>query len=220
MKTLILSDVHSNVRGLQSIWRIESDSDRIYCAGDLVGYGPDPGETIEWLMAHEVACVRGNHDLGLAEYYRRPGGLGDAPPIDWARLHHNASSLSEEHVSFLERLPVAVTFSLDGIACGMTHAADDAAVAAGSVEAHGAFVAQRFQPGPDGPIARVIHGHSHSQTLSRPGQRRVWLNPGPAIEGQPDPTNPGNYVGFPDGRAYYSTITDGRIELKHVEYHG
>ena len=34
-----------------------------------------------------------------------------------------------------------------------------------------------------------------------------------------DPAHESNFPALPNGRAYYSAITDGRIELKRVEYH-
>lgn len=42
MKALIISDIHSNVKALESIRKAEPDYDVIYCAGDLVDYGPLP----------------------------------------------------------------------------------------------------------------------------------------------------------------------------------
>ena len=42
MKALIISDIHSNIYGLEAVYKKEKDSDIIYCAGDLVDYGPFP----------------------------------------------------------------------------------------------------------------------------------------------------------------------------------
>ena len=62
MKALIISDIHSNIFALEAIWQREHDCDVVFCAGDLVDYGPSPGEVIAWVQAHGVACVQGNHD--------------------------------------------------------------------------------------------------------------------------------------------------------------
>jgi len=36
--------------------------DQIYCLGDLIGYGPNPLECIDLLMARKCICLLGNHD--------------------------------------------------------------------------------------------------------------------------------------------------------------
>ena len=65
MKTLIISDLHSNIYALEAIWNKERDSDIVYCAGDLVDYGPYPKEVLNWVQSHNVHCVQGNHDRGI-----------------------------------------------------------------------------------------------------------------------------------------------------------
>ena len=52
MRTLILSDVHSNLKALTAV--IEDaikrgGFDRLCCLGDIVGSGPDPGPCIQLL---------------------------------------------------------------------------------------------------------------------------------------------------------------------------
>jgi len=51
MKALIISDIHSNIYALEAIWAQERDNDIIYCAGDLVDYGPFPKEVLDWVRA-------------------------------------------------------------------------------------------------------------------------------------------------------------------------
>jgi putative phosphoesterase len=217
LKVLLLSDVHSNIRAVENIWNAENNSDAIYCAGDLVAYGPNPREVIEWMMSHRVVCVRGNHDEAVISRYRQPEKAEEKPAFDKARISHNTNLLEEEHIVFLEGLPESTVFSVDGIEYGMTHVVDDAAVAAGNMEAYNAFVAQRFPSDTDGTITRVIFGHSHRQAMSSPGDGVTWLNPGSLIAVIADKLH-GSYLGLQEGRAFYATITDGNIELKHLEY--
>jgi diadenosine tetraphosphatase ApaH/serine/threonine PP2A family protein phosphatase len=63
----IVSDVHSN---LESLTEVLSDidahgHDTIYCLGDVVGYGPDPEECTDIIMARCETTIRGNHDEAL-----------------------------------------------------------------------------------------------------------------------------------------------------------
>ena len=62
----ILSDIHSNLEALEAVLAdIESrDVDRILCLGDIVGYGPNPIECLDIVMARAEFAVLGNHDQG------------------------------------------------------------------------------------------------------------------------------------------------------------
>lgn len=66
MRYAIVSDIHGNLEAFQAVLRdIEARGgvDRIWCLGDIVGYGPDPNECIELLRQHDHVSVAGNHDL-------------------------------------------------------------------------------------------------------------------------------------------------------------
>lgn len=68
MRTALISDIHSNLEALQAVLHdIESVGvDRVFCLGDVVGYGPNPGECIERL-ANCHLYILGNHDVALLE---------------------------------------------------------------------------------------------------------------------------------------------------------
>jgi predicted phosphodiesterase len=61
----LISDIHSNLEALQAILQdIQKHSvDEIYCLGDIVGYGPNPRECVDLVMACKVVLL-GNHDQG------------------------------------------------------------------------------------------------------------------------------------------------------------
>lgn len=63
MAIAIVSDIHSNLEALQAVLEdIKSNSiDRIYCLGDMIGYGPDPKEVLIHAMKWDMV-VQGNHD--------------------------------------------------------------------------------------------------------------------------------------------------------------
>lgn len=63
----IISDIHSNAEALRTVL---ADIDRrgiktIYCLGDIIGYGPDPGECIDLVAARSSLTLCGNHDHGV-----------------------------------------------------------------------------------------------------------------------------------------------------------
>lgn len=65
MRYGLLSDIHGNAYALRAaINRLnQAGVDAWLCAGDIVGYGPQPNECVETLAQLDVACVAGNHEL-------------------------------------------------------------------------------------------------------------------------------------------------------------
>lgn len=61
----IISDIHGNLEALQAVLaHIESQNiSEIYCLGDVIGYGPNPGECIDLVMCCQMTLL-GNHDQG------------------------------------------------------------------------------------------------------------------------------------------------------------
>lgn len=59
----LISDIHSNLEALRAVLQdIKQRSvDRIYCLGDIVGYGPNPMEVLDFVRNFDF-CLLGNHD--------------------------------------------------------------------------------------------------------------------------------------------------------------
>ena len=71
MTNLVISDIHSNMEALESVLNSakEIGYDRIVCLGDVVGYGPNPNEVVEWVIENDDGnniFIAGNHDLACA----------------------------------------------------------------------------------------------------------------------------------------------------------
>lgn len=121
MKAVVISDIHSNVYALEAIRQAEPEYDAIYCAGDLVDYGPFPQQVIEWTQQHNVVCVRGNHDDIVIDVFRNEPQLAMMTGDERKWAHHNAQLLGEAEIRYLESLPLFVAFELDGYAYTMKH---------------------------------------------------------------------------------------------------
>jgi predicted phosphodiesterase len=67
MRILIVSDVHANLVALETVLRSAGKFDRIWCLGDIVGYGPEPNACIQTLRSYELVCVVGNHDWAVLD---------------------------------------------------------------------------------------------------------------------------------------------------------
>ncbi len=66
MRTLILSDIHANLTALSAVLEHAKPYDRVWCLGDVVGYGPDPNACVERLrQLPGLKCIKGNHDAAI-----------------------------------------------------------------------------------------------------------------------------------------------------------
>jgi diadenosine tetraphosphatase ApaH/serine/threonine PP2A family protein phosphatase len=63
----ILSDVHANLEALTAVLADidRHDVDRIFCLGDMVGYGPNPVECIDLIRQRCQVVLLGNHDQAI-----------------------------------------------------------------------------------------------------------------------------------------------------------
>jgi len=63
----ILSDIHSNLEALQAVLDdiARHPVEAVYCLGDTVGYGPNPRECLDLLMARRPVALMGNHDQAI-----------------------------------------------------------------------------------------------------------------------------------------------------------
>jgi predicted phosphodiesterase len=104
LRTLIVSDVHSNLEALEAVLAHAAGHggfDRIWCLGDLVGYGPDPSACLERMRGFELVAVAGNHDYAAA-------GVIDASDFNgaaYAAIRWTAGQLDTDEKNFLAGLP-------------------------------------------------------------------------------------------------------------------
>jgi len=61
-----ISDIHSNTEALSAVLAVvdQRKVDRLICLGDIIGYGPEPRETLRTVMARCEFSLRGNHEEG------------------------------------------------------------------------------------------------------------------------------------------------------------
>jgi len=74
MRTLVISDIHSNLQALEAVLAAAPQYDVVWNLGDIVGYGANPNEVVELARNLNGIVVRGNHDrlcsgaMQLGEY--------------------------------------------------------------------------------------------------------------------------------------------------------
>ena len=108
VRALVLSDVHSNLEALDAVLADAANRggfDQVWCLGDLVGYGPDPGPCLAVLRSHSLVAVAGNHDF--AAVGKRTVQDFNGAAREAAVWTH--SQLQAEDSEFLAALPVTET---------------------------------------------------------------------------------------------------------------
>jgi predicted phosphodiesterase len=104
MRYGVIADVHANLDALEAslAFLATQDLDGYVCAGDLVGYGPLPNESVRRVLELGGGCVAGNHDLIAL------GRLSDERCIPLARasLRWTRGVLDDDARALLAGLPL------------------------------------------------------------------------------------------------------------------
>lgn len=127
MRLAVFSDIHGNIQGLEAVLRdIESrNADVLWCGGDLVGYGANPGAVVDLIKRRGIPTVMGNYDDGVG-YYRIACGC-DYP--DEAAMERGLKSIAwtKEHTTegqkaYLRSLPYKLQREFEGRQIVLVHA--------------------------------------------------------------------------------------------------
>jgi putative phosphoesterase len=122
----VITDIHANLPALQAaLSRIEElGIGRVYCGGDLVGYGPHPNEVCQLIEETGIPTVYGNYDhaiardledCGCAYVDRHDRELGQRS-VGWTLAHTNQRSKD-----FMRGLPFDGYFDVGGSAVHLVH---------------------------------------------------------------------------------------------------
>jgi predicted phosphodiesterase len=102
MRILILAGIHSNLSAFEAVLKdAQGQWDRVWCLGNVIGYGLEPNECLELLqtLPHVAVCgifehaVLGNMDL-------RTFNLLDRHAVEWTQ-----KTLKPEHLPLLQTFP-------------------------------------------------------------------------------------------------------------------
>lgn len=201
MRIAIISDVHANLAALDSI---QEPYDVLICLGDLVDYGPQPRETIQWVRERALRVIRGNHDHALANGVDcRCAPVMQEASISTRRWH--SYLLSQDEKEYLGGLPVTERLEIGGARFHLAHAAP-----AGDLydyhivpDAPDEALTERIE-GIEADF--ILLGHTHLPMLRTIGTTTI-VNPGSV--GQPR---------HGDSRASYAIWEDGEVKFHRSAY--
>jgi putative phosphoesterase len=122
----VITDVHGNLPALQAaLGRIEEMGiERIFCGGDLVGYGPHPNEVCALIVERKIPTIHGNYDFAIARDLEDCGCAYITPhdrelgqrSVAWTLAH-----TSQDSKDFMRSLPFDLRFPLGDIGVHLVH---------------------------------------------------------------------------------------------------
>ncbi|HZU41261.1 MAG TPA: metallophosphoesterase family protein [Terriglobales bacterium] len=188
-KILVISDIHGNFEALKAL---PEDYDELWVLGDLVNYGPQPAEVIDFVRKRAALVVRGNHDDAVA-FDRDPRCSPAFRRAAEETRKYTASVLSPDDKAYLAELPYYRWVRRGRWTFYVCHAApSDPLHVYHSPDAQ-AWGVEASMAGTD----FVFVGHTHIQFTSPVGDQLI-VNPGSA--GQPKTGGPSaKYAGWSSG---------------------
>jgi putative phosphoesterase len=122
----IFGDIHANMPALEAVYADMEDRGlaKLYCLGDLVGYGTFPNEVITAVRARNIPTIMGNYDLGVGHdsddcgcAYTNPKSeaLGKLS-IAWSNVH-----TSDENKAYLRELVEAIPLQIGDLRVMLVH---------------------------------------------------------------------------------------------------
>jgi putative phosphoesterase len=122
----VITDIHGNLPALEAaLARIEQlGVERVYCGGDLVGYGPHPNEVCALIEERDIPTIYGNYDYaigrdltdcGCAYIDQHDRELGQES-VDWTLAH-----TSDAAKAFMRELPFDVRFTVGDADVHLVH---------------------------------------------------------------------------------------------------
>ena len=125
-RVAVITDIHGNLPALRAALRRidELGIERVYCGGDLVGYGPHPDEVCALVRQREIPTIYGNYDYAIARDLEDCGCAYITPRDRW--LGQQSVLWTLEHTGrrskdFMRELPFDLRFDVGETSVHLVH---------------------------------------------------------------------------------------------------
>jgi putative phosphoesterase len=203
VRVAFVSDVHSNLEALEAVLD-EVGKLKVYCCGDIVGYGASPNEVVRIIRGIGATCVLGNHDQASLQ-----GDVGDFNPRAAMAAIWTSNHLSDESRAFLGSLPREVSTEIGGKRLYMAHGSPDDTMWEYVLPSTHSDLFDYYLQKVDADVMALGHTHQAFQWRSDGGG--LVFNPGSV--GQPRSG---------DIRASFGLVSveegEVQVEIRQVEY--
>lgn len=198
MKIAIISDIHGNYDALSAF---PESYDELWVLGDLVNYGPQPNEVVDFVRDKAAVVVRGNHDQCI--------GYGDDPRCSrqFRELAEATRRFTEGIITVKQRLylcsfPLELNLVRDQTRFLLCHATPSDPLYEYRTEESEKWADECGSL----PADVILVGHTHIPFV-RAFDSRIVVNPGSL--GQPKTGRP---------EACYAVWENGRVHLRTYAY--
>jgi predicted phosphodiesterase len=107
MRFAVISDIHANREAFEAVladirrWQ----PDKVYCLGDVIGYGPSPRAVIDLMGQNAILSVRGNHELAVL----KPRFLKWFNPVARGSIEKTTGLLRPKDMDAISRFPPMIS---------------------------------------------------------------------------------------------------------------
>ncbi len=99
----VISDIHGNLEALEAVLDdMPEGVERVYCLGDVVGYGASPNECCDRVRELGMPVISGNHDLAVTD---PETDLAWFNPVAAAAVEWTRGRITDSNAAFLFSLP-------------------------------------------------------------------------------------------------------------------
>ncbi len=195
VRVAVLADIHANLPALEAALADirRAGADLMVHTGDVVGFGPHPGECLDLVLATAgLACITGNHDSWALN---NDAGPGKPPPV-LEHLNWTWQRVSPAHRRAMADWPFRMEREFEAVRAVFQHyGLDPSGRDFLPIERPGIAVYDRMFEA-DGAAA-VFFGHDHS--ASDTAGRARYLDPGSLGTG-PEPVARWVLASFMNGK--------------------
>jgi putative phosphoesterase len=125
-RVAVITDIHANLPALEAaLARVEDlGIERVYCGGDLVGYGPHPDEVCALIAERDIPTIYGNYDHAIARDQDDCGCAYVTPhdralgqrSVEWTLANTGAAAKA-----FMRELPFDLRFEVGATSVHLVH---------------------------------------------------------------------------------------------------
>lgn len=124
MKIAVISDIHANLHALTAVINDfeRRGVDKVFALGDYAMAGPQPVETMQFILTQPWEMIQGNTDKLIAEYSEKTyNDVKAAFPVMGEALKYDISVLPVKYIDFLKSLPAEKILDIEGVKIHLVH---------------------------------------------------------------------------------------------------
>ena len=124
MKIAVISDIHANLHALTAVINDfeKRGVTKVFALGDYAMAGPQPNETISFIITQPWEMIQGNTDKMIAEYSEELyNQVKQTFPVMAEALKYDTKVIGEKQKRFIASLPQEKTLEIEGVKIHLVH---------------------------------------------------------------------------------------------------